>query len=414
VVAACAQSKPPRLTNEREWAGKGQWVRGDLHTHSRMSDGSADILTLASQAVRFGCDAIAITDHANHDLKGASPEYMAALTAARATQSSLVIVPGLEWNVPPTEGTEHASVLVPDDAGTGQLLAEFKQRFDDFDRPDKSHPKVEDALAWLTQTSRNLPVKPVVIYNHPSRKDTTSSSNVDDITAWRTGNDLVIGFEGAPGHQGKLPIGSYGEKLPAIDRWDPVAANPGDAWDTLLQRGLDVHGAMAFSDFHNDTASDLADYWPCQFAETWFYVPEKSTAGILTALRAGAFFGAHGHIVRERELTLLAEGLPRAATTGEGIQVAEGTEVAAVLSFEVPALDWQQKSNSVDKAEFIMMTPTKVETRVRDITGAGAQVAGERFTVPKEGMVIRARVRRTVPDGPDLVAYTNAVRVRSW
>ena len=136
-------------------------------------------------------------------------------------------------------------------------------------------PTFRPALTWLAQTTAASPVKPVVIYNHPSRKDASSMQNVDDILAWRKVNDLVIGFESGPGHQGKPPLGSYEQKISLIDRWDPVAARTGDAWDTLLQRNVNVHGAMTSSDFHTPNPADLNDFWPCQFAETWFYVPDE-------------------------------------------------------------------------------------------------------------------------------------------
>ena len=412
VAAACAQGGP-RLATTYDWVGKGQWIRGDLHLHTNASDGSYDIATLAARAKAQGCDAIAITDHADRQLKAGTPEYIAGITNARAANSGMVIITGMEWNIPPFGGREHASLLLPDDPNAGPTLAEFKKRFDDYDRGDESHPKAEDALDWLVETSRNLPVKPVVVYNHPSRKDGSSMENVEDMTRWRGVNDLVIGFEGGPGHQGKPPIGSYSTKEPAIDRWDPVVARPGDAWDTLLQRGLEVHGALASSDFHNDNPGDLNDYLPCQFAESWFYVPEKSTAGILQALRAGAFFGVHGRIARTVELTVLVDGLPRPVAAGESVQVAPGTEVAVVLSFDVPPTDWQGQPNRVDAVELFAITPSKVETRTREVKNIGSQAVTERFTVGKEGLVVRARLRRTIADGPDLMAYTNAIRVLS-
>ena len=49
------------------------------------------------------------------------------------------------------------------------------------------------------------------------------------------------------------------------------------------------------------------------------YAPERSAAGVLRALRGGSFFADHGRIVREVELHVSAEGLPRAAGAGETI-----------------------------------------------------------------------------------------------
>lgn len=413
VAAACAQRSTTGFVSSHPWAASGQWLRADTHMHSRFSDGGQEIGPLVAKAKSFGCQVVAVTDHADSNLTGASPEYSAAVRAARAENPDLLILAGLEWNVPPFGGKEHLSVLVPQGPGEGPMLAEFKQRFDDYGRSDGSKPRAEEALSWLAETTRDLPVKPVVIYNHPSRKDTSSRLNVDDIVGWRNVNDVVIGFEGGPGHQGKLPIGDYTPAEPAIDRWDPVVARAGDAWDTLLQRGVDVHGAIASSDFHNDNPGDLNDFWPCQFAETWYYVPEKTTAGVLRAMRAGAFFGVHGRIATNLDLTIVADGLPRAAMVGETIQVPKGTEVTAALAVDIPETDWQQRPNHIDAAEVFVITPDKVDVRTHALAGTGVKVVGEKIVVGEGGVVVRARVRRVVADGPDLMGYTNAIRIRA-
>ena len=270
----------------------------------------------------------------------------------------------------------------------------------------------EAALRWLAEATKASPVKPVVIYNHPSRKDASSLDNIGDIVGWSGVNDLVIGFEAGPGHQGKAPLGSYESKEVLIDRWDPVAARPGDAWDTLLQRGLNVHGAMTSSDFHNDNPGNLNDFWPCQFSESWYYVPERTTAGVLRAMRAGTFFGVHGQIARQVELTVRAEGLPRPAIAGETIQVfGERPVVSATVAMTVPDVDWEGRPNRVDAVEFIVITPTDTVVRTHPIAGGGRQSVTEPITVGGGGVVVRARLRRVVPDGPDLMAYTNAIRV---
>ena len=290
VAMACAQGEGgPRFVTEHDWIGRGEWIRADTHMHTKASDGGQTIAALVSRAREEGCQAVAITDHADRKLRAATPEYLADIVAARAAHPDLVILAGLEWNVPPSGGDEHATVLVPQDAAEGEVLAEFKRRWDDYDRGNDDVVRAEDALIWLADATTAAPVRPVVVYNHPSRTDAVSLSNADDMTRWRGASDLVIGFEGAPGHQGKPPIGSYKGEVEPIDRWDPVVATPGDAWDTLLQGGADVHGAMASSDFHTDNPRSLNDFWPCAFAETWYYVPERTAAGVLRAMRAGTF-----------------------------------------------------------------------------------------------------------------------------
>jgi PHP domain len=399
-----------RFVRQYDWAGTGQWIAADLHTHSRFSDGNATVAELVDQAASHGCGALAVTDHADRQLKGATPEYELAIETARAAHPDLILISGLEWNVPPSGGDEHASVLLPNDRAEGALLAEFKRRFDDYDRGDDVVPSAEEALRWLREAGRGLAAMPVVTANHPSRKDRASLDNVDQMLAWRAAGDLVVSFEGAPGHQGDDPIGSYDGEVKTVDRWDPVTS-PGDAWDVLLQRGVDVHAALANSDFHNANPSDLNDRWPCDFSETWLEVPDRTSAGVLRALRAGTFFGAHGHIAREVVLTVNADGLPRPAHAGEAISVPVGTRVTATLSAIVPQTDWAGQPNHLDRIEFVLVTPDRVTVEPHAVSGLGAITASQQMVVGPAGLVVRARGRREVPDGPDLLFYTNAIRL---
>jgi hypothetical protein len=411
-VAACSTfGGGPAFLVEHDWAGHGEWIVADTHVHTRASDGGYTIAEVVARAREHGCQAVAITDHADRTLRAATPEYFADIAAARAAHPDLIVLAGLEWNVPPSGGDEHATLLLPPDGLQDEVMAEFKQRWDDYDRGTDEVLRAEDALTWLAGATFDFEVSPVVIYNHPSRSDETSLSNADDLVRWRGANDLAIGFEGAPGHQGKPPIGSYKGKVEPIDRWDPVVAGPGDAWDRLLQQGLSVHGAVASSDFHNDNPRDLNDFWPCAFAETWYFVPERSAAGVLRAMRAGTFFGVHGHIARQVELTISAEGLPRPAIVGESIRVPAGTALDASVALTIPPTDFQGRPNRVDQVELIVVTPSDVLVKTQAIGGSGPQSATETLVASDGGLVVRARVRRIVPDGPDLMAYTNAVRV---
>ena len=136
MVALTAAQQPQqnaRFVVQHDWVGKGQWMRGDTHVHTRFSDGgyspaevarrrsSTDARSSVSQTMPIG------------KLKGASPEYMAAIQAVRKTQPALTVIAGLEWNVPPFGGDEHATLLVPEGPREESILAEFKRRFDDYD-----------------------------------------------------------------------------------------------------------------------------------------------------------------------------------------------------------------------------------------------------------------------------------------
>jgi hypothetical protein len=230
----------------------------------------------------------------------------------------------------------HATVLLPPGVDEWNVLARFKAAFDDYRRKEHRPELADEALRWLEAHASTAQLKPVVIHNHPSRKAAKSTDHMADLLRWRGVNDLVIGFEGAPGHQGAKAIGSYRYAVSTADRWDPAAAGVGDLWDTLLGKGQDVWAALAASDFHNTNPKDLKDFWPGQFSETWVYVPERSAAGVLRALRAGSFFAAHGHIAREVTFTAEADGLPRPAHAGESVRLRASTSVRVGLSCVVP------------------------------------------------------------------------------
>jgi len=398
-----------RFVREIPWAGRGSWIAADTHTHTTFSDGANSPSEVAAKAVEFGCRALAIADHGDGNLKAATPEYAAAITAARAANPGLAVVAGLEWNVPPWAGDEHATVLVPPGANEWKTLSEFKRRFDDFNSPDHDSLDALTALRWLAANGAEGGVRPVVVYNHPSRKDAKSMENVADIVRWRSVNDLVIGFEGGPGHQWKAGPGGYEYLEKPIDRWDPAVARVGDAWDTLLQKGLVVSGAYATSDFHGALANQGADRWPCEFSETWLYVPEVTTAGVLRALAAGVMWGVHGHIARSVEFAVEATGLSRPAMAGEAINVPSGSSVTVTLRMVVPETDWEGQPNHIDQIELIGVTKDKVTLLATRPPMQAGEAFRENVAVPAGGIVLRLRGRRIVPGGPNLMFYTNPI-----
>lgn len=403
IAQETARPAAPRFVREVAWASSGAWMKIDYHVHTKFSDGEHPVEQVVAKAAEYGCDAVAITDHADKNLTAATPPYFDAIAAARKANAGLVVLAGVEWNLPPWGGEDHAVLLVS--SAAEPLLVEFKARFDDLGRDTHEEALALEALRWLGG-SAPMGARPVLVYEHPSRPDAQSMENARDVRVWRGVNDLVIGFGGAPGHQASSSIGSYNYKEKPIDRWDPVTARVGDAWDTLLQDGLDVWGASAPSDFHNTGM----DYWPCQFSATWVLAPNRSVDGILEALRAGSYFGEHGHVVRRADLRVSAEGLSRPATPGEVIGVAAGTSLTATVSTDVPATDWKGEPNTIDTIEII-----QIDADGARIVASGPPAKDGTFsaalTVPKDGLVVRARGRRVIADGPDLMFHTNPVRV---
>ncbi len=170
-------------------------------------------------------------------------------------------------------------------------------------------------------------------------------------------------------------------------------------------------GAYAPSDFHDNGYAGLADYWPGEFAETWIYAPDATSNGVLRGLRAGTFFGDHGRIVREVELTVAAPGLARPAGVGETIAVPPGTNLMVELSYQVPSEAWRSGPNHIDHVELIAID----RHGARVVSEGAPQVEGPAFSVPvrmtAEDVVFRARGYRVLETGTHLAFYTNPVRV---
>src|SRR5262245_18014159 len=115
-----------RMVRQIDWTGRGVWLKADLHTHTRFSDGAQTVDEVVAAAAKNGCDVVAITDHSDAGLGAATPEYLDAIRAARLKTPSTIVVAGLEWNVPPGKGNEHAGVLLPAASERIDAIGPFK------------------------------------------------------------------------------------------------------------------------------------------------------------------------------------------------------------------------------------------------------------------------------------------------
>src|SRR5262245_20901769 len=337
-----------RIVKGVDWSGRGVWLKADLHTHTRFSDGARTVDDIVAAAARHGCDVVAITDHTDPELKAATPAYLEAIRAAQARTPEVTVITGVESNVPPGKGQEHATVLFPTNVANLETLAAFKERFDDWRREGENVERAREALVWLAGQDP-APIMPIVMFNHPGRlPDSTSAPRQTFDALKRMAPSILIGMEGAPGHQRTVPLGSY-KSAPPVDRWDPLVAEIGGAWDQWLRAGLDVWAAMASSDFHDEQG----DFAPCEFANTWVHAPDRTVDGVIRALRAGRFFGEHGHIVTNVELEARLDGLDRPVLAGETLAAAPGANVTLTLQLKVGDHDYLGRQNHIDTVELI-------------------------------------------------------------
>jgi hypothetical protein len=405
-VVTRAQAPARSVVHGIDWAGRGVWLRAELHTHTRFSDGGHTVEEVVNAAARNRCDVVAITDHADAGLKAATPEYVSAIEAARASNPAITVITGVEWNVPPGKGQEHATVLFPTGMEKLDTLATFKDQFDDYKKEGENPELALAALAWLQPKDRAA-LAPVVMMNHPTRAPNSTSAPLITFEALRrAAPGVLVGVEGGPGHQRSTPLGSYKNPTSLVNRWDPIVAEVGGAWDTWLGRGLDVWGAAADADFHHESG----DFWPCEFSSTWIYAPDKTVNGVIRALHAGSYFGEQGHIAEKVELRVKADDQARPVVPGQRLIARTGAPLTVTLALDVPATDYQQKPNRIDTVELIGIVGQKAT-----LLFSGAPNGPEAFsvpvTVPPGGIVLRARGRRGADGESALMFYTNPIRI---
>ena len=247
-----------------------------------------------------------------------------------------------------------------------------------------------------------------MLVNHPSRRDgSTSAPRLTLPGLARSAPSILVGFEGAPGHQNADPLGAYDDEPKPVDRWDPIAADVGGTWDQWLGQGVDLWGAVANSDFH----STNGDFWPCEFATTWIYAPSRSVEGVLRALRGGTFFAEHGQIVTSVQLRAAIQGAERPIVIGEIAEAAVGTAVAVSLEMVPSPRDYLGRESRIDLVELVGIT----QDGARVLFSAPPSPEGAAFDVemaiPEGGIVLRARGRRSLEDRTGLMFYTNPIRL---
>ncbi len=375
----------------------------DHHTHTHFSDGSLEVDDLVSLAKDNGCDAIAITEHTSNK-KSLTKRQLDEIKLARIFNPDILVVSGAELNPPSYKGREHVNALfsLQSEEDVFRTLAETIR--------SPKNKKLTDQQLFSTLASFNAKdLNILAIYNHPSRKDESKIENKKDYLKWSQGLDLFIGFSGAPGHQKSRDFGSYRKRIKTIDRWDPVVAEVGGAWDQLLEDGHDVWGAIASSDYHNSQM----DYAPCEFSRIHVKAPEKSYTGLFRALKSGTFWASHGRFLSELDLALeiseqnLRVSPGEAASTKENSLALVDIKVKRAPEFFDFPLSLELITNcvigqpeSLEKIELAAFHNQATALIPINTTGKDG-----------ESCYLRSRVSITSSEGEIFKAYTNHIRL---
>jgi hypothetical protein len=263
-AGATAASAAPDRSHARTRARRGGyvWLAGDHHLHSQYSnDAMYRIDDQATRAIDGGLDWIVITDHGNEAFAAHSiaPQRADILAARERHGANLLIFNGLEWNIP---GAEHTTFMMAPGAGEPRALQELVDRYDALvvgarDGTAENEALALAALRHIAATVRSGRLADaLVLPNHPARKGIDSPA---ELRAWQdAAPDVVIGFEGAPGHQAAgLPApgmargrglydggpGQYSfpgypeESYRTWGGFDWMTATVGGVWDSLLSEG---------------------------------------------------------------------------------------------------------------------------------------------------------------------------------
>lgn len=362
----------------------GRWVAGDFHNHTRLTDGSHAPLDVFEKSLgRFGLSWIANSEHGGafaRDPQGrywedpaiqppvvlqgdvrtdrekrrfmwrwqSLLEYSFPIVAEARRDprfADKAILLGLEFNCP---GHEHVSVGILADSGLP--VAEFEYRFDALDadagggpggiwknkKTTNDHAKALRAIAWLDKHHRD---RSWFIINHPER---ASKYRIEDLRDFHdAAPDVVLGFEGAPGHQKYKNRGGYAEASytyadngmggSTYGGVGVFVARVGGVWDAMLGEGRRFF-AYANSDFHDEGR----DFWPGEYQKTYIHVAGPLTErAVLEGLRSGRSFFVSGDLVDAVEFSAAGDG--RSAEMGGVLQVARGSDVEVTIRLRDPA-----------------------------------------------------------------------------
>ena len=204
-----------------------EWVTGDFHTHTYISDGSYPAAEVAKKALEYGLDWYASTDHGGLFSRNDAGEEVGdrfrwqtilweGSDKVFENRKSIMQFNGFELNAP---GHEHASVgIIGDDDMIRTQVALVEYLFDasDSSTPDdltwdmrmvlrnsgmtknmtNNHAKSLEAAKYLQE---NFPTSSYFLPNHPTRALAWTAKDFRELND--VAPDVFFGAEFLPGHQ---------------------------------------------------------------------------------------------------------------------------------------------------------------------------------------------------------------------
>jgi hypothetical protein len=374
-TAAAAAVASPAAARDREKRGGYLWLAGDHHLHSQYSnDAMYRIDDQAVRAVAGGLDWITITDHGNKPFAAHSiaPQREDLLAARERHGEDLLIFSGLEWNIP---AGEHTTLMMAPGDAEAEVLQEFVDAYDANvvgarDGTPENEALAIEALTYLgTVVGDRRLADALVLPNHPARKGIDSPA---ELRAWQdAAPGIVIGFEGAPGHQAAgLPApgmargrGLYdsnpgghsfpGYPVESYRTWggfDWMTATVGGVWDSLLSEGrkwwitttsdghqgcgdwvknpVDPLDQTGYDTIPYNDAGDTFDstgvypppvgvgrpvaeyssFPPGAYNKTWVGAADFSHRSVMKAMRAGRMWVCFGDLIAGLDMRLRVKG----------------------------------------------------------------------------------------------------------
>ena len=97
--------------------------------------------------------------------------------------------------------------------------------------------------------------------------------------------------------------------------------------------------------------------------------------------------------------------------SGETVTLPVGPQVTARLRMAVPDRDWRGGPNRMDEIELIGISADGASSLRKNLVIVDGATLKHTLTIPTGGIVLRARGRRVSAEGPDLMFYTNPIRI---